>query len=281
MDIADDFSYTYKTYDENSIEDVSGQISGGAICLCMSGTAEIQIGTKKYSIEKMSEIILLSEITMFITGCSAGFRLQVFSFSRKMSFQAMRKFDPLFFRHISNHPLYRHKNQETYNTSLSYMSIISDLQKDQSNRFNVIIATNLLRSLMLNIYDKILRYDSNNKKDIVRTRKEMVFDKFIALINETGQSHRDVAWYADRLCISPRYLNSIVREVADEYPKEIIDRHIILEIKMLLTFSDLSMQEIADRLNFPDQSYMGRFFRRATGVSPLAYRKQEIPLIQA
>ncbi|MGM9747912.1 MAG: helix-turn-helix domain-containing protein [Candidatus Cryptobacteroides sp.] len=278
MTITDEFSYTYKEYKENDIKECGSHISGGAICLCIEGKAEIRVGTKKISIENGAEIILLSETFMFIIGCSDDILLKVFAFSKKMSFQAMRKFDPLFFRHINNHPVYKHIHPETYRNSLSYLSIISDLQNDPHNRFNVIIATNLLRSLMLSIYDKILRYDVIDKGDIQRTRKEMIFDRFIALINEKGQCHREVAWYADQLCISPRYLNNIVREVSDEYPKEIIDRHIVLEIKMLLTFSDLSMQEIADKLNFPDQSYMGRFFRRSTGVGPLAYRKQEITL---
>ncbi|MDY4482052.1 MAG: helix-turn-helix domain-containing protein [Candidatus Cryptobacteroides sp.] len=157
------------------------------------------------------------------------------------------------------------------------MKILSTLSKDAHNRFNVIIATNLLRCKMLNIYDKILR-DYPVEEGHVRSRKEEIFDRFISMINERGQSHRDVAYYASRLCISSRYLCSIVREVASEQPKEIIDRHLVMEIKLLLTFSDLSIQQIADRLEFPDQSYMGRFFRRATGMSPLAYRKNEITM---
>lgn len=69
-----------------------------------------------------------------------------------------------------------------------------------------------------------------------------------------------------------------MRETAGEFPKAIIDRHIISEIKLLLTFSDLSVQQIADRLDFPDQSYLGRFFRKAVGMSPTAYRKVEMTM---
>lgn len=273
----EDFTYRYSKISRADFEQGATTVAGAAVCLCTAGSADVAIGTKRAIIEKGHEVILLNESILFITGCTNDFHLYILAFSRKMGFQAMRKFDPLFFRHMRNNPIYRHKTSLTYSNTLSYMNIISDLQMDGNNRFNVIIVTNLLRSLMLTIYDKILRYESVDD-DIVRGRKKVLFDQFIALINENGQMHRDVSWYADSLCITPRYLCSVVREVSDENPKSIIDRHIVSEIKLLLTFSDMSIQQIADRLNFPDQSYLGRFFRKATGQSPLEYRKGEMTM---
>ncbi|MGM9735039.1 MAG: helix-turn-helix domain-containing protein [Candidatus Cryptobacteroides sp.] len=271
----EDFTYRYSKINRADFEQGTTDVQGGAVCLCTAGSADVIIGTKRYVVEKGYEVILLNECSLFITGCTDDLNIEILSFSRKMAFQAMRKFDPLFFRHMRSNPIYRHRTSLTYSYTLSYLNIIQDLQMDGNNRFNVIIVTNLLRSLMLTIYDKILRYESVDE-DMVRGRKKVLFDRFMALINEHGQMHREVSWYADRLCISPRYLCSVVREVSEEKPKAIIDRHIISEIKLLLTFSDLSIQQIADRLNFPDQSYLGRFFRKATGQSPLEYRKEDM-----
>lgn len=81
-----------------------------------------------------------------------------------------------------------------------------------------------------------------------------------------------MSFYADKLCISTRYLSTIVRSVARSSAKEFIDRAVILEIKMMLQSTDLSVQEIAYRLRFPDQSYLGRFFKKRTGESPTEYR---------
>ena len=81
-----------------------------------------------------------------------------------------------------------------------------------------------------------------------------------------------MSFYADKLCISTRYLSTIVRSVAHSSAKEFIDRAVILEIKMMLQSTDLSVQEIAYRLRFPDQSYLGRFFKKHTGESPTEYR---------
>ena len=92
------------------------------------------------------------------------------------------------------------------------------------------------------------------------------------MVHEYCSQEREVAFYADKLCISTRYLSTIVRSVARSSAKEFIDRAVILEIKMMLQSTDLSVQEIAYRLRFPDQSYLGRFFKKHTGESPTEYR---------
>lgn len=76
----------------------------------------------------------------------------------------------------------------------------------------------------------------------------------------------------------PLYLHQVPHRNLPQYyngasAKQIIDQHVILEIKVLLQSTELSMQEIADRLGFPDQSYLGRYFKRYEGMSPGDYRK--------
>ena len=72
--------------------------------------------------------------------------------------------------------------------------------------------------------------------------------------------------------ISTKKVIETFAELTGETRKEMIDKWIVHEIKLMLMFSDLSLQQIADRMHFPDQSYLGRFFKRHTGSSPLAYR---------
>lgn len=95
-------------------------------------------------------------------------------------------------------------------------------------------------------------------------------------MHEHCTEQREVAFYADRLCISTRYLSTIIRSVAHSTAKEFIDRSVVLEIKMLLGSTELSVQEIAYRLHFPDQSYLGRFFKKHTGVSPTEFRNAKM-----
>ena len=86
---------------------------------------------------------------------------------------------------------------------------------------------------------------------------------------------KEVTFYADELCISPRYLTAITRKVTDESAKEIIDKHVILEIKVLLQSTEMTIQEISNHLNFPNQSYLSRYFKRHTGKNPVDYRDKK------
>jgi len=77
----------------------------------------------------------------------------------------------------------------------------------------------------------------------------------------------------DKLCITPYYLSLVTRRVFDVSPKELIDRQIVMEIKSLLTSTELTIKEIAAQYNFESSSYLGRYFRRHTGMTPLQYRQ--------
>jgi len=105
------------------------------------------------------------------------------------------------------------------------------------------------------------------------SRKEELCWKFWDLIGQYSKTHREVAFYAEKLHITPFYLAQISKDYLNDLPKDLINRQVILEIKALLQTTDKSIGEIAALLHFEDPSYMGRFFRRETGFSLTAYRK--------
>lgn len=84
-------------------------------------------------------------------------------------------------------------------------------------------------------------------------------------------------FYADQLCISTRYLSAITKQVAENSAKEIIDENLILELKMALQSTGMSLKEIADKYRFPDQSFFGRYFKKHTGnVTQGVQSKEEL-----
>ena len=93
-------------------------------------------------------------------------------------------------------------------------------------------------------------------------------------MHEHCASQREVSFYADKLCISTKYLTGICKAVTGDSAKKIIDDFAILEIKVLLQSTELTVQEIADRLGFTDQSYLGRYFKRHEGMSPKEYQSK-------
>lgn len=252
------------------------RMDGGAILICTDGQAEITINTKPYTLKKGCEAILLDDMSLFIIGSSHDFRMTMLLYSKEMAFQATYKFAPQFFSYLIQHPLYRHP-EGGEETLLAYMKILRDMQSDTHNRYHVLIATNLLRSILLNAYDKIQRF-SNGQGDLTGSRKEEIYNRFMDLVIEHARIHRDVSYYADKLCISTKYLAEVAKAVAKETPKQSIDAFIVSEIKLMLTFTDMNVQQIADYLHFPNQSYLGRFFKHHTGMSPSTYKMQEMVL---
>lgn len=108
------------------------------------------------------------------------------------------------------------------------------------------------------------------------TRKEELANKFFGLIMKHFKENKDVAFYADKLCITSKYLTMVIKETSGKSAKDWIVEYIILEIKALLKNTSLNIQEIAIKTNFANQSSLGRFFRKHTGMSLSQYRMSNL-----
>ena len=104
------------------------------------------------------------------------------------------------------------------------------------------------------------------------SRQRMVFERFIALVNEHAKSQHTLAFYADKLCLSQRYLSRLVWQVSGVYAKDWIDRALITEAKVMLRHGQLTVSAISEALNFPNPSFFNKYFKRQTGQTPLAFR---------
>ena len=82
-----------------------------------------------------------------------------------------------------------------------------------------------------------------------------------------------MAWYAQQLCISPKYLSEMVKQASKRTPNDWIDNYVIMEARVLLKNSAKSIKQIAEELHFPNQSFLGKYFKEHVGMSPTAYRK--------
>ena len=102
-------------------------------------------------------------------------------------------------------------------------------------------------------------------------RKEQIFRDFLTLLEQHFTQERSISFYADRLCLTPKYLSTIVKEVSGKHGMQWIDDYVALEAKALLCEGTMSVKQVSDKLNFPSQSMFGRFFKKMTGYSPKQY----------
>ena len=248
------------------------KLEGGAIYFCRKGWAHATIDLKDYEIVENTQVVLLPGTIIRINGCSSDFTASFFGFPKEMFREACMRFEPIFFRFIKEQPCYV-LPQENTGAINGLIRATTAIYNDRENRFRNQIAKNHLQSFMLDIYDKCYRYFGKHKIE-GGTRQDEIFKSFVSLVHEHCTSQREVSFYADKLCISTKYLTGICKAVTGDSAKKIIDDFAILEIKVLLQSTELTVQEIADRLSFPDQSYLGRYFKRHEGISPKEYQNK-------
>ena len=248
------------------------KLEGGAIYFCRKGWAHATINLKDYEIVENTQVVLLPGTIIRINGCSSDFTASFFGFPKEMFMEACMRFEPIFFRFIKEQPCYV-LPQENTGAINGLIRATTAIYNDRENRFRNQIAKNHLQSFMLDIYDKCYRYFGKHKIE-GGTRQDEIFKSFVSLVHEHCASQREVSFYADKLCISTKYLTGICKAVTGDSAKKIIDDFAILEIKVLLQSTELTVQEIADRLGFPDQWYLGRYFKRHEGMSPKEYQSK-------
>ena len=129
---------------------------------------------------------------------------------------------------------------------------------------------NFLQSLLMWLFNMIPEKLAVSKQ---YSRTQLLCHRFMQLIREYSMHEHQVAFYAEKLCISSRYLHKVtVRHLDGKKPKQLIDEQLVAEIKVLLNEPRLSVTEIAEQLHFPDQSYLTHFFKKNTGISPKEFR---------
>lgn len=116
------------------------------------------------------------------------------------------------------------------------------------------------------------RSTDNVVREVSRNRE--IFERFIALVNAFGKHERSLAFYADKMCITPRYLGTAVRTASGITAKEWIDRAVVTNAKILLKYGNGQVVQIADDLHFANASFFCKFFRRMTGMTPQEYRRK-------
>ncbi len=137
---------------------------------------------------------------------------------------------------------------------------------------------NTLTSLVSSMISFVAGVWSENLEKVSETetqsssRSRMVFEQFIRLVGEYHTKYRNVGFYADKLCLTPKYLSKLIKTSSGKSAPEWIDAFVILEAKNLLKYSDVSIKEIVYRLNFPNQSVFYKFFKCRTGMTPSEYR---------
>ena len=126
--------------------------------------------------------------------------------------------------------------------------------------------------LLYSISDLLQRKAQPRPGRSAHTRKDEYFCRFLHLLSQYFMLERSVAFYAEKMNLTPKYLTTVIREVSGKTASECIDDIVVQEACHRLSSGGHSIQQIAYSLNFPNQSFFGVFFKNKTGISPSSYR---------
>lgn len=151
-----------------------------------------------------------------------------------------------------------------------YIALLGRHRKSAQNPFDNHECKLLLLALtyrLCSIYSRRIIEEKN-----VAGHKIDTFIKLIRLIEKYYMQERGVAFYADKLCLSPKYLSALSKSVCGYTVQELVFRAIIRKSIFWLKNTNKSVQEISDDLNYPNASFFGTFFKKQTGLAPSYYR---------
>ena len=145
---------------------------------------------------------------------------------------------------------------------------------DKENIFQRNLIINKLSTFLMELGNIIYHKHKDVSFTPELTHKEEIIKQFFKLITQYCKDQHEVSFYAKELCITPEYLSRIMKKTTGKTVNKWIAHALIAEAKILLRNPEVTIQQIADILNFSDQSSFGKFFKRHRGITPLEYRNK-------
>lgn len=240
--------------------------------LCLQGQAEYTIDTMPRAVRQGNIIIVSAGQVVDKLILSPDCRGMVIMVDYAFFNEVIKNVHDLssLFLFARNHPVYA-LDEPTIRTISRYYELLREKVMDETHLYRRQVVQSLFATMVIDLSNAMSRIqDLGNTR---RTRSEKIFTDFIKLVEQDFRFERHVEWYARALCISPKYLSEVVKSISHRTPSDWIDSYVTLELRVMLRNTTFSIKEISDQLSFPNQSFMGKYFKERVGMSPSDYRK--------
>jgi AraC-like DNA-binding protein len=260
-----------KPFDFNIIEDFYSIFDFTFTIFVLEGSLTIQAGHEKYFLSTHDWMFIIEgkfyRTLKFSDNTKVGMCCTKSTF---LDFNPDIKKATYFYNSIIKYPVINIPKEKA-SEYLNAFKYIKKNIRDKENLGRLQIVKHYCYIIFLIICDIIMK--KNKLANNGLSHQDAIFQTFLKYVEKHYKSERSVKFYADKLCFTPKYLSSVIYHVSGKHASEWLDSYIELEIKMLLKSTDITIQQIAYELNFSSPSHFGKFFKRLTGLSPKAYRR--------
>ena len=243
-----------------------------AIILCLKGEAKISSGHFSFKLKPQSMHFVFPGMINVIEQSSDDLEVYMVLFSREF-FADMYVKEALLESILDQTPDFppiSHLEDDMFAKIKSIIEEMYDEYKHQE-KFHVKLIQSMLMQLFY-LSGRVFQ-DEIQGQPVIASRSHQLVQQFKKAVDENFMERRTVQWYADLLFVTAGYLGEIVKKETAETAIKIIHRRIYHEAHYLLSYSQLSIKEISDQLNFDTPSHFSRFFKQFAGVAPTALKK--------
>lgn len=248
------------------------RIKGLIIGLCLHGKAQYTVETEERMITQNDVIIINDNQVTDNYMISPDFQGIAMIISNNFFNDAVKGVNDIssLFIFTRNHPVFKLEEEQTQ-LIIWYYNMLKTKVNESNNHFRKDIVRSLFNTMIYDVSNII--YSLMKISDKKRSRADTIFTEFIRLVECNYRKERRVSWYGEQMCITPKYLSETVKQISKRTPNEWIDKYVTLEVRVQLKNTAKSIKEIAEDLHFPNQSFLGKYFKEHSGMSPSEYRK--------
>jgi len=242
-----------------------------AIIICIKGATEGAINLKHYATDGPCMFTILAGQIMEYKSISEDFTGLFIVMSNRFTDSLMPNTTERLPLSISvrDNPV-TPLNEETLDGMIRYFEMLRRIILEKDHPYRLEVARHLTLAFFYGAYVDFHKSVGNSK----RTHHEMLAEKFLHLVQTHYREQRRLEFYADKLCVTSKHLSKVIKATSGKLASDWIDEHVALEAKALLKSTSMTVEQISDELNFPSQSFFGKYFKRVAGMSPREYKRK-------
>ena len=246
----------------------------GLIVICTDGMAQFDYDGQQIQLHKNDLYLYMahSVVTNFMSSPDFNCRQIWFSRSELWNINMYGEVSLADLPYLKQHPTV-HLTDDDMTLLDEYFQLLCRRMRDQSPMLYSDIVRSLVSTMMLEMLCIVRRQEPENARTGSFYRQRLA-DNFMRLVEESDGRIRRVDDFANQLNITPKYLSTLLKETMSRRPSEMIKLFTLKAIERRLRFTDMTMQEIANDLNFPNASFFGKYVKEHLGMTPLEYRKK-------
>lgn len=249
-------------------------VSNFTIFVCLDGYIDVMSGMKDYRMQKNDALVSRSGTIGGLNGMSPNCKFFLLTVNSNFYFPVNTSgVSSDLNGFITSHPVC-HLSEDGTASTLSIYNILKE-------RLNVVpqptyiheLAWGMVQALTFNVLSQVEKeVREENKLHEKLSRSKDIYKRFLECVEKNYMRERDIKFYADKLCLTPKYLSQVIYKESGNYAGEHIKKYVIIEAKALIKSRQYTISQICDILNFSSQSFFTKYFRNATGLSPSEYQ---------